>query len=439
MTEESGKGAGNQPAPLSDAPRKEHTPFTPDYIFTLPSEHSPERPFPLHDYAKGYFCPITSVLKAYLRYDGHRMGITTETARYRKRLTRRLTELADGGLIDLAKPDKDLVMWRLTSNGLNLIRRSQNSNQKKKPKKGLFDLPSNAGPGRMESLRLTMKERMLPPRSRERIQDLFTDWMDDVRDKSVILTYKSEAQNPDAPLMFLPYRTRFTSMERKQANLKTYEAIWTNSHFNYRTAVFVTLTTDPKMHQSVYHANRHYQKALNRFLSVLTKRLGHRPRYLNVHEFQKNGLLHSHIVIFGLNYLMDHKRLSKTWVKCGQGLICYIYGLQSNGLDWHWIHARPSDAKKGGGVANYLKKYLKKALFDEKELELYWTFNKRFFSYSRKLKPADPKRPYNGPALTFIGACNSDMISTVIRRRSTVLWRRAAAAACLNGPGPPAI
>lgn len=437
MQKASGEGVADQSKAPPASPKRNTTVLGTNNIFTLPSELYPERPFPLRDHCKGYYCPLAATLKAYLRYDG-RYGSQPQTvARYRARLSRALWNLKKENLIELETLDYGLVQYRLTSNGLNLMRRSQNSNRPKQARKGIYDLPRRATKNRLKALNLTMRNPMIQERDRGQVSDLFMNYLDSVTDREVILTYKSEEKNPDAPLLFLPYRTRFTSTDRKQANLKTFESIWSNSVLNFKTAVFVTLTTDPKMHTSAYHANRHFQKALNRLLSFLTKKNEKRPKYLNVHEFQKNGLLHSHIIIFGLDYLMDYRRLSEVWQRCGQGKIVHIYGLRSNGTAWTWAHARPRDAEKGKGVDTYLKKYLKKALFNPDELELYWTFGKRFFTYARALRPASPRSPYLGPPLAFIGSALPDMIPVLVARRSRLLWAKIRAANYEAATGPP--
>lgn len=278
---------------------------------------------------------------------------------------------------------------------------------------------------------------MLSEENRFEISQQFDTYLDDVTNRSVILCLKDQKGNPEAPLYFLPYKTRFTSFDRKKANLNTFESIWKYAGLKYKTAVFLTMTTDPKMHGSVLAANQHFYKALNRYLSLIQKRLGFRPKYLNVHEFTQKGLLHSHIILFGIDYLTHYRQLSKDWKKCGQGRIVYVYGLRFNGQSWNWNKSKPRDLKNNGTVDLYLKKYLKKALFEADELELYWTFNKRFFTYSRALRPASAPPGRLGPAYHFIGSAPSDMISVVLERRSRQLWSQARAAEYAASTGPP--
>ena len=437
MQEASGEGPNRQVTAPPASPDRTTSLLDRNFILYLPSENDPKRPFSLEPHLKGYYCPFPSVLFAYLKHDGHDASNPTTAARYRARLLRHLQKLRELGVIDLDKLEYSILQIRLTGNGLNLIRREQNSNRPENLAIGPYPLPRRARKERVDCLLSTTKNQMIPEDRRTRIAEKFQDYLDDVEDRRVILCEHSDKQNPDTPLYFLPYKTRFTAYDRKKTNLDTYEAIWKYSGTRFQTAVFLTLTTDPRMHTSAYHANKHFQIALNRLMSRLAKRGEGRPKYLNVHEFQKNGLLHSHIVIFGLDYLTDFRRLSEMWKKCGQGRIVYIYGLRNNGQAWTWSRARPKDAKKGRTVDAYLKKYLKKALFDNSELELYWTFNKRFFTYSRSLKPASPPRDWTGPRFHFIGSAPSDMIQILLERRSRQLWGQIRAAEYAASTGPP--
>lgn len=434
-----GKGGGSSAKirPPKGPTQSGQSSIIPRDIYLLPSER-PDRPaFDLREWLKAYPCNLPYTLLAFLKHDGHDTSDFTRSQRYRRRLLHSLKSLQNAGVIDLWRGDDALLQWRLTQYGLNLIRCTHYSNFPENPPIGIYSLPRRVRKERYRALAITARHRLLDKEQRFQISQQFDTYMDDVRDRSVILCHKEDSLNPEAPLYFLPYKTRFTDAGRKQDNLKTYEGIWDHSLTRYQSAVFLTLTTDPKMHRSSYHANKHFQVALNRFFSLIQKRLGYRPKYVNVHEFTERGLLHAHIVIFGLNYLEHQARLSLDWQNCGQGSIVYVYGLRNNGQKWTWTRAKPANANKGKTVDAYLKKYLKKALFGSEELELYWTFNKRFFTYSKALRPARAQtRPF-GPRYHFIGSARSDEISVVLERRSRILWYQHRRAAAATAAGPP--
>lgn len=109
-----------------------------------------------------------------------------------------------------------------------------------------------------------------------------------------------------------------------------------------------------------------------------------RPRYLSVYEFQKNGLLHSHVAIFGKSYLAYWEDIALDWMKTGQGERIHVYGIQKQGDTWVWLKEQPKDARNRQPV-DYLGKYLGKGVRTRSGHGLYWTVNKRFFTNSRAL------------------------------------------------------
>ena len=153
----------------------------------------------------------------------------------------------------------------------------------------------------------------------------------------------------------MDYRTRFNSKSYIKKLLKRFERVFSIACRHYNYAVFLTLTTDPKRFSSLWHANRHFSVAFNRFLSFLGKRLGKRPKYICVYEFTKSGLLHAHIIIFGVSYLLHKFELTKYWAKCGQGKITYIYRLKKKRDRWVWLKKRPKGTKYNQGIRDYLK------------------------------------------------------------------------------------
>lgn len=136
--------------------------------------------------------------------------------------------------------------------------------------------------------------------------------------------------------------------------------------------------------------------------------------YLCVREFQRNGNVHYHIVIFGISWLKRNDEISRIWQEYGQGQITKINKIswnQERGYTWAAGQA-PEDAK-GRQPLEYLKKYLLKGQYAEKNPEaalLYWVFNSRFFTYSSSLLSDEHRpRPYISKGLyEFAGVCGSD-------------------------------
>lgn len=293
------------------------------------------------------------------------------------------------GLLTTKKIDG--LVWVRTvppTKQLNLLRGSHSSN---KPAKTDFqnDIPA-CGAERFEAIQLT-RSRIEIQSIQHQCINLFDAYNERVEDATISLLPDPEHDFLGPPLE-LPYRTRFNDEGRKVEQLKNYERAWDQAAARYRTAIMITLTTDPKIQASLWDGNRKQGKNLNRLLSHLARIYGARPTYINVNEFQpKNGRIHLHLVIFGKSFIMPMRKLSALWDKYGQGSIVHFHKLRKDGDGaWTWDRQKPEDTK-GKSPIDYLKKYLKKGLFDETNYQ-FWIYNTRFFTNSRHLLPKKIKK-----------------------------------------------
>lgn len=141
-----------------------------------------------------------------------------------------------------------------------------------------------------------------------------------------------------------------------------------------------------------------------------------RPQYLSVYEFQKNGLLHSHVAIFGRSYLAYWEDIAMDWMKTGQGERIHVYGIQKEGEGWVWLKEQPKDARNRQPV-DYLGKYLGKGVKIRGGHGMYFTINKRFFTNSRALDD-DRELPDCTEKITsyeYIGTTRNDEIPAWLR------------------------
>lgn len=114
--------------------------------------------------------------------------------------------------------------------------------------------------------------------------------------------------------------------------------------------------------------------------------------YINVLEFQFNGRLHSHIIMFGLDYLMDVHELSRKWKDYGRGEIVHTYALKKNPMTNIWTWKNPNNTPKDSRNKNpvdYLKEYLLKAQY--LAAVNYWVFGTPFFTNSRNFEPIEER------------------------------------------------
>ena len=346
------------------------------------------------------------------------------------RIYRRLKKLDAEGLIKCQKGSDGLVTAATTNSTLYLISREQSSNPANKDgkRRSIFAWPKNCRPERIDAIRILNEWRHLPPEARKETGEHYTDYMRDIEDRRLVLGAADDREN----LLVLPYLNRFNNRGRKIEAGKKFDAVFAKSREYYHDAVFLTLTTDPGRFTSLWHANRHFSKALNRFFSFLKKRFGFRLPYISVYEFtpahgkdgkpKKSGLLHAHMVLFGRRWLMENQKISNEWSRCGQGMITHSMAMRNDPQHgWTWTRAKPTD-HGGKDPQQYLKKYLVKALNSGEGFDLYWAFNKRFYTYSRRLKPDDTatRRHRSARAWVFLGSFPWDSIpdqGTLNRRR----------------------
>lgn len=418
--------------------------------FSLPSETG-RTPFDLSRRLPAYGVNLPTLTGQYLRYDKHLDPDHKTRDRYYRRLYRTLEKLASHGLVDLKKGPDSLIWVAPNNRTFNLIREKYFSNFKENdPNSGnktntefsrdharadpgdLHSRPrAHIRPERYKALQHTRRTRTLEEEDLAEIHECYLDYRREIDSTVLLFKRKEELGSLDGEVKTLPYSTRFNSLPRKIEAEKKYKAVWNNAGIMHNKGVFLTLTTDPKRHRSVEEANKAFGPALNRFMTYIRKKvkgLGYgRLSHITAYEFQKNGLLHAHIVIFGIPYLEHYKRISYLWSRTGQGSIVYIYGLNKDGKGWYWRRGKPRDAEKGQSCGDYLKKYLSKNLQDDGQ-DLYWVFGKRFYTNSKTLEP-DPSRPvsfYPGQWV-YIGSCNREEVPYEVERYNRKI----------RSPGPP--
>jgi len=338
---------------------------------------------------------------------------TTDKALY-YRFYRLVKHLASHDLLEVSKHGGNLIFCKLTGKALDLLKQAQNSNQRKIRICQTFQPPNKCRPERIEAIKEVMNLNILTSSERELIKSYYNDYIEVVKNYYIVLERRDHDHLYGGKYLVLKYATRFTSSSRKAILLKKYDEIIKKSLLQYKEAVHLVLTTDPKLHKSLWHANRHFAEALNQFFSFLRKRLGYRPPYLAVYEFTHTGLLHAHVLIFGVPWLIHHRQITEEWQKCNQGQYNYIYALKNDGTGWHYKREKPKDIKEGEDAGTYLRKYLKKAQYNEQCLFLYWVFGKSFFTYARVLAPNAEKPLPSTIPYQFLGVFAWETIPDIV-------------------------
>ncbi len=143
-------------------------------------------------------------------------------------------------------------------------------------------------------------KKIVQPALKDRIDSIqtdFTKYCDDVSKRVIILRHKSghkgrksthraesarrdmvEHLLKDGNELVLDYQTRFTDQGRTKEEIKKFHDTWREAGENYDGAVFTTFTTDPKMHDSLWDANRNFAPKLDEWIALITKRFRARRR-----------------------------------------------------------------------------------------------------------------------------------------------------------------
>jgi len=277
---------------------------------------------------------------------------------------------------------------------LNLISLKQNSNSDLSNcvARYVAEYGSNTKILKDKAILELVKNKMLSYENLKVINELFLYYLTEINNKSILLKKIDRDGYKDDDFLILKYKTRFNDSGRLYEHIDNIDNIFYNASKKYKNAVFLTLTTDPNRFKNLGQSYKQFTQNLNRFFSYLRKKFKKRLPYINVMEFTKSGLLHAHIVIFGVSYLMNSQKISSLWDKYGQGKIIKIYALKEHEGTFIWKRKKPKDCQISD-LSCYLSKYLRKAFFSKEELSLYWASNKRFFTYSRQLLKTKENKP----------------------------------------------
>lgn len=228
------------------------------------------------------------------------------------------------------------------------------------------------------------------------LEKTFEDYVRRINDLRIIMS--KQDPSVDAPeYISLPYKTRFNDSGRISKQQSIFNGCLEQAGETHETAVFVTLTTQPRhfdnLMQSIEEINRNW----NRVMSWLQtdSRLGYRPEYVKVLEFQESGNPHLHAILFleqpndgSMPWLVSKSDLDEYWSKWQGGFINDIQPLVFDddlGADFDpdsgWIKWQPdqdhgglleksrSSSSDGSQTAGeYLGKYLSATMGACKEL-----------------------------------------------------------------------
>lgn len=196
--------------------------------------------------------------------------------------------------------------------------------------------------------------------SGDQIERLAEDYKHGIENRGIVLRNKK-----NDTIRAFPFKTRFSSEyypnQARKIRQKT----------NFETALFLTLTLDPKLFTSLfgaYYGLKQAWRVLSRDMQREIMRggsncVGWDGRYMLVVEFQKSGSPHLHIILAGCRWL-DANWVRDRW---HVGTFVKIEAVKSN----------------RSRVVGYIAKYLTKSQVNFSHIAYLWALNGRAFSSSR--------------------------------------------------------
>jgi hypothetical protein len=175
---------------------------------------------------------------------------------------------------------------------------------------------------------------------------------------------------------------RFADVSRKIKNQDTYQKAIIKSLSLFKVGVFVTLTTDVQLPIqtrrnlagyefdatgsgcNLWSANRLAYNDWHSWYERQCHLFGDHIPCIRVVEFQKNGLVYTHVLLFGVEENANWEKLTKDWgpLYNQRFMINHVYKIENRDNKWEWAKQdeHPEDTK-GRDPADYFCKYIKTA------------------------------------------------------------------------------
>jgi len=233
-------------------------------------------------------------------------------------------------------------------------------------------------------------------------------YREDIEDKYSIF---KRLRGQGKEYLLQPCLNRFNDTSRATKSMQRVETALQRASRRFDYAAELTLTPDPNRFESHTEATEALSDNVQNLMQTLRYRLGFSPKNIKVLEFQKNGLPHYHIVLFGVRVVegetetgkatLSTEELREYWdTKRDMGSQVDVSPAYCRGDEW--ILHEDSDGRVS--LSYYLTKEISdlltvaetapEALFDKVESgdvslwrqALYWVYGKQYASCSQVLK-----------------------------------------------------
>jgi len=249
----------------------------------------------------------------------------------------------------------------------------------------------------------------------------------------------------------LPYRTRFNDRGRATDTQARFRTALHKASEDFRTASVLSLTVDPKRYESHAEATERITEKVNNLKSYLRYQTGGFDS-VSVFDFQRNGLPHYHIVLFGVRIVEDESDTETGEPTVSEAQVRDYWDTNANmgkqvAVQPAWLRndewVLHNDDRKVS-LSYYLGKRIRElvelAELDESELwekvedgdlrmwrhALFWVTQKQYVSCSESLRESDDgdgdDLPY-APEWEYVGTMRFDQIPESVLDRTTICRR----------------
>lgn len=231
------------------------------------------------------------------------------------------------------------------------------------------------------------------------------------------------------------YSTRYNDTGKAAAIREGFETSLRAASEGYNAGVMVSLTADPKRFESHTEATEQAMDSVSNLIGREAYQQGTRPEYIRVNDYQRNGLIHFHVCMFGVHVADGDTETGRPTVS--EASIREYWDTQrgiGSQIAVQPIHARNGDwilHNDDGGrqtVRLYLGKRIRElskiASMTPDELRekaesgnsslwrhaLFWATQRRYFTASESLRDTAEADTSSKYAWEFVGVCRFEQI-----------------------------
>jgi len=235
--------------------------------------------------------------------------------------------------------------------------------------------------------------------------------------------------------LITPYTTRYNDTGKATAIREGFEKALRTASEGYNAGVMVSLTVDSKRFESHAEATEAAMDSVSNLIGREAYQQGKRPEYIRVNDYQRNGLIHFHVCMFGVHVAEGDTETGRPTVSeasireywdTQRGIGSQIAVQPIHERNGEWILHNDDGGRQT--VRLYLGKRIRElskiASMTPDELRqtaesgnsslwrhaLFWATQRRYFTASESLRDTTEAGTSSKYAWEFVGVCRFEQI-----------------------------